>query len=742
MRRTGRCAIDRGRERHPEPDRTARDRTGAGPAPATPAAPAGTPLLAAGNSAIARLLTDTDPAGSPLPGPVRADMEQSFGGADFGAVRVHTGDRSAAVNRSLGAEAFTTGNDIHLAGDGADRELLAHELTHVVQQRPGQSGVSTPADPSEVEARRVGRAVAAGLGAYGNAAVTGYVSRRAVRLSPASDLIDDNTSWLDLDEAKLGRTLLARAAAGEHGFVQQVLDELGSTNRDDVALELMRAAGEEQLTAIAGAETGRRLLDRLFDELTGGSMADDEQAQADRILAVKGRRIDPAQAEKQMLGGKVFPFRQGGITVLDDAPIMAERREGGKIWVKQPVRVLGTDMFKAETRTVPHDAFIGGTLLPEDEIVGVKLYDLGGVVVYRPALFLVQIANQNDTATLMKIAEIAGIGLTLGTGALVELGVEATLAARVLLWADRAAFLLGTVATVINEHRGEIIERYGESGKEFLRYVDIVQSATAIYGFARLAIGMVQLVNGLRSSYGNWRAAANAVDGELSGGEKQVVQQISQQTDEVLKDADAIAASRTKPEPAPAPAPEPQAPKPQTAAEKLAAMRAARAEATRVQTIEDGIAKTDRELADGTHGYKISQEDRDWLNADPRHKRLAYDSDPKTYRVGEAKQALAAEESGALPGPVKRSIEDGIDMIDGGGGKWSFKGTGRSATVESTAGLVAGEAKAGKNCLGDLRLMGPKDQAAVRAEVVRQLAGKTHGEVRFLPPGLDRIPPT
>jgi hypothetical protein len=700
-------------------------------------------------------MTDTEPAGSPLADAVRADMEQSFGGADFGAVRVHTGDRSAAVNRSLGADAFTTGNDIHLAGESAARELLAHELTHVVQQRSGPaSGFSTPADPSEVEARRVGRAVASGLAAYGNAAVTRYVSR-AVQLSPASDLIDDNTSWLNLDEAKLGRTLLARAIAGEHAFVQQVLDELGSTNRDDVSLELMTAASEEQLTAIAGAETGRRMLDRVFDELTGGSMADDEQAQADRILQVKGRRIDPAQAEKQMLNGKVFPFRQGGITVLDDAPIMAERREGGQIWVKQPVRVLGTDMFRAETATLPHDVFIGGALMPENEIVGVKLYDLGGQVVYRPALFLIQIANQNDTATLTKIAEIVGIGLTLGTGALLELGVEATLAARVLLWADRAAFALSTIATVVNEHRGEIIERYGESGKQFLRYVDIVQSATAIYGFARLAIGMVQLVNGLRNAYSTWRTAANAVDGELSSGEKQIAQQISQQTDEVLKDADDIAAAKTQPTPTPAPAagepqptpigPERQLSAPDPKADRLAALKAAKdtakAEAARVTAIEEGIARTDKQLADGTHKYTISKEDQDWLNADPRHKQLAYDSDPKTYRVAEAKQALAAEESGVLPGPVRRSIEGGVDIIDGTGAKWSFKGTGRSATVDSTVALVLGEVTTQNvNCLADLRLMSMKEQVGVRNLLLEALARKPHAEVRFLPPEIVRIP--
>jgi hypothetical protein len=79
--------------------------------------------------------------GQPLPGQVRSSMEQAMG-ADFGAVRVHTDARADQLARSLQARAFTTGQDIffrrgqdYLSGSG--REVLAHELTHVVQQGGG-----------------------------------------------------------------------------------------------------------------------------------------------------------------------------------------------------------------------------------------------------------------------------------------------------------------------------------------------------------------------------------------------------------------------------------------------------------------------------------------------------------------------------------------------------------------------------------------------------------------------------
>lgn len=79
--------------------------------------------------------------GSPLNPDTRRTMEQRFG-ADFGGVRVHRGPAADEANRALGARAFTRGSDVYL-GRGAspdDPELIAHELTHVVQQSTGDVG--------------------------------------------------------------------------------------------------------------------------------------------------------------------------------------------------------------------------------------------------------------------------------------------------------------------------------------------------------------------------------------------------------------------------------------------------------------------------------------------------------------------------------------------------------------------------------------------------------------------------
>jgi hypothetical protein len=77
--------------------------------------------------------------GQPLDRASRSQLEPAFG-ADFSEVLVHTNPDAARLNRSLNAQAFTVGRDIYF-GSGKfapsstpGRHLLAHELTHVVQQ--------------------------------------------------------------------------------------------------------------------------------------------------------------------------------------------------------------------------------------------------------------------------------------------------------------------------------------------------------------------------------------------------------------------------------------------------------------------------------------------------------------------------------------------------------------------------------------------------------------------------------
>jgi Domain of unknown function (DUF4157) len=89
--------------------------------------------------------------GQGLSDSIRQPMEQAFG-ANFSNVRIHTDSQSDQLNRSINAQAFTTKNDIYFSngkynpGSKSGQELLAHELTHVVQQG-GSTVQRTPQKP-------------------------------------------------------------------------------------------------------------------------------------------------------------------------------------------------------------------------------------------------------------------------------------------------------------------------------------------------------------------------------------------------------------------------------------------------------------------------------------------------------------------------------------------------------------------------------------------------------------------
>ncbi len=82
-------------------------------------------------------------SGQPLSDRIREPMEKAFGGVDFSRVKIHADETSDRLNQSIQAKAFTTGQDVFFRqgaynpGSQGGQELLAHELTHVVQQNAG-----------------------------------------------------------------------------------------------------------------------------------------------------------------------------------------------------------------------------------------------------------------------------------------------------------------------------------------------------------------------------------------------------------------------------------------------------------------------------------------------------------------------------------------------------------------------------------------------------------------------------
>ncbi|WP_264536429.1 DUF4157 domain-containing protein [Flavobacterium sp. N1736] len=111
------------------------------------------------NSNLESNLNNSKGGGSALSGSVKNEMESGFG-ADFSNVKIHNDSNAVQMNKELGSQAFATGNDIYFnegkynPNSTAGKHLLAHELTHTVQQGAStiqpkmiQKTVTAPASP-------------------------------------------------------------------------------------------------------------------------------------------------------------------------------------------------------------------------------------------------------------------------------------------------------------------------------------------------------------------------------------------------------------------------------------------------------------------------------------------------------------------------------------------------------------------------------------------------------------------
>ncbi|HNW98475.1 MAG TPA: DUF4157 domain-containing protein [Bacteroidales bacterium] len=99
------------------------------------------------NSSLENQIIHSNSSGNPLPENTRTFMESKFG-ADFSNVKIHTDSNAVQLSNMLNAQAFTHGNNIYFnsgkfnPGNTSGNHLLAHELTHVLQQSNGLKKIS------------------------------------------------------------------------------------------------------------------------------------------------------------------------------------------------------------------------------------------------------------------------------------------------------------------------------------------------------------------------------------------------------------------------------------------------------------------------------------------------------------------------------------------------------------------------------------------------------------------------
>ncbi|GIM94222.1 eCIS core domain-containing protein [Paractinoplanes toevensis] len=136
-----------------------------------PQAAAGTP----GGHALGHLV-DAPPAGRPVAGHVLAAVEPMLG-QDLSGVRVHADEASNSAARDIGAKAFTHGNHIFLGAGQSDLDvpLMAHELTHTVQQGGGPAPEAVQRLPSLDDIADAASAVGGGIADAASAVGEGVV---------------------------------------------------------------------------------------------------------------------------------------------------------------------------------------------------------------------------------------------------------------------------------------------------------------------------------------------------------------------------------------------------------------------------------------------------------------------------------------------------------------------------------------------------------------------------------------
>jgi len=211
---------------------------------------------------VADEISASSASGSPLPSSVRRFMEPRFR-ADFGRVRIHTDDRAARLSRRLSAYAFTTGNHIFFAQGRYQpesyegRELIAHELTHTIQQGASVQRCAAPPVTTRVTPHIQCWGISDALDYFADKAylIPGF---RMLTIILGSNPI--NMRSVDRSAANILRAIVEFIPGG--ALITQALDNYGVFERVGTWVE-----GQIARLGMTGAAF-KRALDRFLDSLS------------------------------------------------------------------------------------------------------------------------------------------------------------------------------------------------------------------------------------------------------------------------------------------------------------------------------------------------------------------------------------------------------------------------------------------------------------------------------------------
>ena len=219
-------------------------------------------------------------SGAALPLPVQQEMGNKIG-ADFSGVKVHTGPQAASMSSALGAQAFTHGSDIYFnqgkyqPESSEGKHLLAHELTHTVQQ--GKAVRKSP-DPEisqvQPQVQRLPWAIREGLAEFASyipgysllCVIIGYnpLLGEAVERN-ATNLLGGLMGLIPVFGTLLFNKLV------ELGIVESaftwVENEMESLNLSTQRLEDTLEQAWDEVSLLSGWDANMEVLDRTFGQL-------------------------------------------------------------------------------------------------------------------------------------------------------------------------------------------------------------------------------------------------------------------------------------------------------------------------------------------------------------------------------------------------------------------------------------------------------------------------------------------
>lgn len=524
--------------------------------------------------------------GEPLSESQRAFFEPRFM-HDFAQVRIHKDDHADRSARSVNALAYTVGTHVVFRQGQFDptshggRELLAHELAHVVQQSPQKTpssvqrfeddSVDVPLeeDDEALENAPIDMADPVVLITLGGGEVVFYtLSGRTFTGESHSDLPPGNYTlrvdfhqqiWriqedvpsgerfhvngLNADPWALpyaGEVLLQVGAGSAPGVPQMSIDE-----RIDKIRELLEGHtggdDEKQLIALIQSvppEQAAELLARLHaDQLDGESLY---QRLDDDVHGENNLFIHEALSLLRMktLGSET------GTAALADAPVIpwhdvmgffetsvtfsVTALEGGRVRLefhRGPMLKAGTE-FDDELDALPFDMFVGGQTFEANDVIIIHDYDQGRFVpVTAGELVGYQHAGVRkllaDVGTIAQFAVPVSAARTVA-GKFAVVALERILPAAVLL---------------VDENRLNIARWFPSWGPAMIRYSDLVKTGLAAYGIASFAVSGFRIFQ----QWKRVRGSRASMDGPAPNSDaEQVALQMERHADGLISEAEKI----------------------------------------------------------------------------------------------------------------------------------------------------------------------------------------------------------